>query len=522
MNGKKKMSNYDNALIYGKSTKEGIVSVEADGSNLIIFKEVEGNVVTEVIPNKYWLITNKRASSKQVELDGNQYFKYLATFDDNDEQRKVRMLLRQKKFDFYDIWNPKESSLLYHGMTYYKGLKPKDISILSFDIEADSLVETDRSEVYIITNTFRRHGKITRKAFFLENYKNQAEMLIDWCRWVREMDPSIVCGHNIYGYDFRYLQHVANLSGVSLHLGRAKKEILFNEYTSKKRKDGSQDLEYTECFIYGREIVDTMFLALTYDVGRNFESYGLKPIVKHLGMEKDGRVFVDASKMRIYYNNRHKDPDTWNLVKKYAEEDSDDALKLFDHMAPSYFYFTQSVSKSFQQMINSATGSQINNIMVRAYFQDGHSIAKTTAAEHFEGAISFGIPGVYKNCFKQDVASLYPSIMRQFQVYDKYKDPKKYFLEIVEHFTLERLKNKKIAKETGDQYYKDLQESQKIAINSAYGFMGAQGLNYNSPYNAALVTRKGREILAKAVEFATGNKVDYWKSLAGEEKDAEA
>lgn len=510
-------NNYSNKLIYGKSNHLNVVSVEADGSNLVIFKEINGELKTEVIPNKYWFVSNKRVSAKQRELEGNQYFKYLAEFDDLDQQREVRKLLRQKKLDFYDIWNTKESSLLYHGMTYYKGLHPKEISILSFDIEGDALVETQNSAVYIITNTFRKNGVVTNKDFYLEDYPNQAEMLKAWCTWVYKMDPSIICGHNIYGYDFRYLQHVANLWDVDLKLGRDKSAIRFNEYTSKKRKDGSQDIEYTECFIYGREIVDTMFLALTYDFKKEFESYALKTIIREIGQEKPGRTFVDASKMRHYYNNRKTDPETWDLVKKYASEDSDDALKLYDHMVTSYFYFTQSVSKSFQQMINSATGSQINNIMVRAYLQDGHSIAKATEAEHFEGAISFGVPGLYKNCFKQDVASLYPSIIRQFQIYNKNKDPKRYFLEVVEYFTLERLKNKKLAKETGNKYYDDLQESQKIAINSAYGFMGASGLNYNSPFDAAMVTRKGREILEKAVVFATGQDVEYWKTLSGDE-----
>lgn len=507
---------YDNPLIYGKNTMEGIVSVEADGANLILFKEINGRLIKKVIPNKYWLITNKKVSSKQRELEGNQYFKYIATFNEIDEHREVRKLLRKNKVDFYDIWDPKESSLMYHGMTYYKGLKPKDVSILSFDIEADALVTTGNSQVFMITNTYRNGETAANKSFYLEDYSSQAEMLEAWCAWVRMMDPSIMCGHNIYGYDFRYLQHVASICNTSLALGRDGSDIVFNGYTSKKRKDGSQDIEYTECHIFGREIVDTMFLALTYDVAKKFESYGLKPIIKALGLEKPGRTFIDASKMRYYWKDRltPEGAKTWALVKKYADEDSDDALALFDHMGPSYFYFTQSVSKSFQQMINSATGSQINNIMVRAYFKDGHSIAKTTEAEHFDGAISLGVPGRYKNCIRWDVASLYPSIMRQYKIFDKNKDPKCYFQQMVEHFTIERLKNKLLAKETGDSYYKDLQEAQKTGANSMYGFLGAQGLNYNSPTNAALVTRKGREILTKAVFWACGKKVEELNEIS--------
>jgi DNA polymerase elongation subunit (family B) len=73
---------------------------------------------------------------------------------------------------------------------------------------------------------------------------------------------------------------------------------------------------------------------------------------------------------------------------------------------------------------------------------------------------------------------------------------------MLEHLTTERLKNKKLAKETGERSYKDLEGAQKIIINSIYGLLGAV-VNFNSPKNAALVTNHGREILRKAIDFAT-------------------
>jgi DNA polymerase, archaea type len=507
---------YSNKLIYGKNELTRIVNAEIDGSDLVIFRELEDfTVERSVIPATFWLITNSSISPKQTKLDGSQYYKYLAEFANIEEYENLRKTLYQKRIEYYSIWDKREANLVRQGLTYYKGMKPQDVSVLSVDIESDGLVQTKNSEIYLITNTFRCAGQIHKQTFSLEDYSNQAEMLEAWCEFVREADPSLVVGHNVYGYDFGYLAHVAKLCGVTLNLGRDGSELRFNEKPSKFRKDGSQDYEYHKAYIYGREIVDTMFLSIKYDVARNFPSYGLKPIVNYLGMEKEGRTFVDAGKIKQYYNERLTNPEMWAKVKQYAEEDSDDALKLFDLMAPSFFYMTQSISKSFQEINTGATGSQINNMMVRAYLQDNHSIAKSTEAVHFEGAISFGVPKIYKNCFKVDVSSLYPSIMRQFEVYDKYKDPKRYFLELVETFTLERLKNKKLAKDTKLQSYTDLEQSQKVFINSAYGFLGATGLNYNSPPNAALVTRKGREILEKSVVFATGYDVDYWKAQAG-------
>lgn len=500
---------YSNPLIYGKDDTMNVVSVEPGDKSLTIFTETEDGIHKQTIENEIWLLTNRCVSSKQLTLNGNQYYKYVGLFSNQEEFKNVKSNLYRRKVDFYTINDLKENALVANGMTYYKGMKPNEVSVLFFDIESMGLVHDNNSAVLLISNTYRKKDKIIKKLFAYDEYSSQAELLNAWSSWVREMDPSILCGHNIFSYDLPYMNFCAQQSGTELLLGRDGSAIKFNDYTSQYRKDGSQSYDYHNAFVFGREIVDTFFLSMKYDIGRKYESYGLKSIIKYEKLEKADRQFYDAGKIKDNFKN----PEEWTKIKAYAMDDADDAMALFDLMIPSYFYFTQSVSKTFQQMINSATGSQINNMMVRAYLQDGNSIAKSSDATEFEGAVSFGIPGIYKNCFKVDVASLYPSIMREYKVYDKYKDPNKYFLEMVEYFTLERLKNKKLAKDTGDKFYKDLEQSQKIAINSMYGFMGASGLNYNSPSNASLVTRKGREILIKSIEFATGKSVDYWKSL---------
>lgn len=506
------MSDYSNDLIYGANKETRVVSVEAKGDTLILFKEAEdGSVFEEYMNATYWVATNRKISEKQDILEGKQHYKYLARFETPEEMKMLQDKLYQKRLDFYRIYDPKECNLVLQGITYFKGLSPKDVSILSFDIETTGLTHDENSKVLLISNTFRRAGTTVKRLFAYDDYATEADMFDDWCSFVRSHNPAILAGHNIFGFDLLYMQYVANRAGTTLRLGRDGSAIQFNKKTSKKRASPN-DIEYFNALVFGREIVDTMFLSMTYDFAKKYTSYGLKSIIKEEGLEKQDRVFYDAGQIRYKY----KDPEEWAKIKAYAIDDADDALALFDLMIPAYFYFTQSVSKSFQQMINSATGSQINNMMVRSYLQEGHSVAKATEVEPFEGAISFGIAGLYRNAVKLDVASLYPSVMRAFKIFDKAKDPKEYFSAMVEYFTLERLKNKKLAKETKEPYYNDMQESQKIAINSMYGFLGATGLNYNSPANAALVTRKGRELLGTGVMMATGVDIEVWRAKVNE------
>lgn len=493
-----------NPLIFGKNLTERIVSLEAKDETVELFiQELDGKIVSKFEKNVYWILTNQNINGTYVRLEGNLYYKWAKTFRTRKEFFQAKQFLKKRNVDYYSVGDAKEAIMLREGYTYFKGLAPKDVSLFSFDIESTGLTHDDTSKILCISTTYRDSFGVEKKRLFAyDEFDSQGAMLEEFCRYVRALNPTILLGHNILGFDLPYVRYIADKENVSLDLGRDDSPLEFEKWESKFRKDGSQDLHYHKVKCYGREIVDTLFLSIKFDVAkREFETYGLKQIIKQLKLEKEDRVFYDAAKIRDNYQI----PEEWEKIKAYCMDDADDPIKLFDRMAPPFFYATQSIPKSFQAVIESATGSQINGMMVRSYLQDKHSIPKGDEKEHYPGGISLGIPGIYDNVFKVDVASLYPSIMIQYCIEDKQKDPKGHFQQIVQTFTNERLKNKKLYAETGDKYYDGMQEAQKIIINSMYGFLGAPGLNFNSGKNAALVTEYGREILMKAVIWATGH-----------------
>lgn len=510
-----------NPLIFGKDQTERIVSIENLGNNLIFYKEISpGKIETEVRPFKYWIIGESIPNGNYKNLEGSLFYKYLQEYDSEEEFLEARSSCYKTKTKFFSIYNIVEAAMVRNGITYFKGMKFDEVSVLSFDIETATFKSNDiNARVLLISNTYRAGDMIVKTLFSVDDYDTDADMIKDWSDWVRKMNPTVMIGHNVYGFDFPYMNYrYAKVYGENIPLGRDNSCMLFNEKSSRIRKDGSQNYEYFKCFIHGREIIDTWFLSLRYDtIYKKYESYGLKPIVEYeynaaLSLPEEKRNdwhkrLIESQKDRQFYDasligkNWHI-PEEREKIKKYCINDADDALFLYDLMAPSYFYLTTSVPKAYQTINESATGAQINAFMVRSYLQDGHSLPKANAREEYEGAISFGESGIYHNVRKIDVASLYPSIMRQWQVYDKEKDPRGKFLETVEYFTIERLNNKKLAKETGEKYYADLEQSEKVFINSLYGFLGSEGLLFNSPKNAAFVTRKGREILTIAINWA--------------------
>jgi DNA polymerase I len=483
-------------LIYGKSEIQRIVSIEVEEDKAVLFCEMpDGEVVKHEVSNRFWMLSDKPQYPQDSwrKLKGELHYKWGRQFKKRDDFLQARY---RSSGDLFSIYDPKESLMVKDGYTYFKGMKHNEVSVLAVDIESAGLVLDDTSDVYLIACTLRKHGVISRRMFCYDEYESRFEMFEAFCNYVRSEDPSVIIGHNIFGYDLPYMAHVAKMYGAVLMLGRNGSAVTFEKNESKFRKDGSQFIHYHRAHIYGREIVDTMFLAIKYDVGRKYASYGLKPIIAAEKLEVEGRVFYDASKIRVNLGN----PVEWAKIKQYARFDGDDALSLFDLMSPPFFYLTQSVPKSFQLMMLSASGSQINSVMMRSYLQEGHSLPKASEAVPYEGAISFGNPGIYRNVFKVDVASLYPNVMLQYEVFDKDKDPNENFLKLVKTFTERRLKHKKLAKT--DKYYDDLQNAEKIFINSCYGFLGATGLLFNSPTRAAYVTECGRSILQRSIAWA--------------------
>lgn len=497
-------NNYD--LIYGRDKTQSIVGLEiTDGQAEVFIQQEDGSVINEIRPHQYWITSRNPITPKSILLAGNQFYRYISKTKDSELFAKTRR--EYKNRDIFSIYNSKESHMVLNGLTYYKGLRHNQIATLSFDIESTGLYHNDDSKILLISNTFRdTNGNIIRRLFAYDDYKSQKEMLLDWVEFVKEINPSIICGHNCVIFDLKYLNFIAGREGITLNLGKNDSPLLFNKYTSDYRIDGSRSLEYNSAKIYGREIIDTMFLSYRYGVTKNYNSYGLKYLIKEEGLEKENREFYDAGQIRFQYKNKTE----WEKIKKYAEHDADDSLALFDLMVPAVFYTAQYIPKSFQMITESASGSQINSLMIRSYLQKGYSLPKASEIRNFKGGISFGIPGIYRNCWKIDIRSSYPSAILINKLYSKEKDPDANMYNLCKYFTLQRFEYKKKVKETNDNYYKGLDAAAKIFVNSIFGFCSAKGLLFNDPDVAAKITEYGRKYLNDGSLWATGKNLTEW------------
>lgn len=504
-------------LVYGKDSTEGVVGLEVtDDTAEMFIQNEDGSISSKTIPNRFWLLSNTNINGKFVKLQGDSYYKWGTQFTNRSDFQKMRTIWKNGGKDIYSAWNAEEALMIKDGITFYKGMRMQDLSLLSFDIETTGLdPSAPDAKVLLISTTYRNKNGSKNRLFSYDEYSSEAELLNDFSNYVVETNPSLIVGHNIISYDLPYLDTRASLCETTLNWGRNNSPIHFDSYNSKMRLDGTRDLLYKKPTIYGREIVDTFFLVTSFDVSKSFESHALKPLIKQLGLEKEGREFYDASLIRKNYKN----PEEFKKIKQYAIDDAEDAIKIWDRMGGLYFNMAPMFPKPFTEILLSASGSKINGLMTRAYLQDKHSIPKADMSKSFQGALSWGKPGIYRNVKKVDAVSLYPSIIIQYEVYDQDKDPKAYLLKLVKHFRSARLEYKRLAAETNDSYWKELDTTAKGVLNSFYGFYGAQGLSFNSFECANFITGKGREILETAIQWATSKKLEeidpeYYRSTS--------
>lgn len=486
--------------LFGKDNRLKIINADVKDDELYLWFH-DGSI--EKLPCLYWALAEKNIDGKFERLEGNNAFKYKRAFKTLE---KLNAFKKQYYKDLYSITDLTEQQLTCYGITLYKELPFEHLRWLSFDIETNGMTLDKNSKCFIISNTFFDGVTIQRQLFILNDYETEKDFILDWLDSVAKINPPIITGHNIIGFDIPYLNHIAKRNKIQLTLGRDNTPISINSRASNYRVDGSQTWEYKNINVFGRDIVDGMFLSVKYDVGRNFPSWGLKPIIEHLGLVAEGRQFYDAASIGKNWDNLEER----KKIIEYCKFDGDDSAELYKLMAPSFYYLTRSIPKTLQSIVNSASGSWLNSILVRSYLQNGKSVAKKSEPSYVTGGISFGCTGIHRNSLKIDIISMYPSIMRQWKIYDKQKDPDAVFNKMVEYYTLQRLENKQKFKETKDSYYDDLQASQKIAINSLYGLNGTSGLNYNNFKNADTITSLGRLILRATSVWATGYDVDHW------------
>ncbi len=403
-------------------------------------------------------------------------------------------------------------------------MKPTDVEpefkVISLDIETG----TDGS-VYSIALDFRFKVEVKHTVFIrgesneikesikeikfnLIFCKTEQLLLESFINYFREIDPDIIIGWHVIGFDLMVLEKRCRQFNINFNLARKGSVILKN-----KTRGGYF------ASIPGRIVLDGPISLRT--AFYSFEDFSLETVsqellgtgktittVKDKGLEID-RIFVEEKLKLAEYNLNDTILVTEIFQKTGIIKQDVKRAQLSGLMIDRLGMMTAAFDHFFLPRIHrdGLVAPDVKDIQPEGQAAGGYVIEP--------------VPGIYENVIVLDFKSLYPSIILTFKIdpisrlYNRIEPittPQGYKFSSVKHHLPERiaalLEQRKFAKENKDRY---LSQAIKILMNSFYGVMGSYGCRFYHPDLPNAITSTGQWLLLGSKDYLEqkGYKVLY-------------
>jgi len=399
---------------------------------------------------------------------------------------------------------PEEQYLVATGRTYFKELPFDAVRRLQFDLETTGL-DPENSRIFLVAVRCP-DGKEETLEVRGEGDDAEAELLMQLCARIRELDPDVIENHNLHGFDVPFLVQRARRLGVTLLLARsgepglqqrpASRGAVLGRGAERQRTDAMRRSRYT---MAGRELIDSLDAVRRHDFSaRDLPGHGLKAVARHLGLASEDREYVPGARVHQVFLD---DPER---VRRYAKDDVREAAGVSRLLGGAAFALAQMAPRRYERLADAGAATGVlDPLLVRAYLRSGAALPvhqPGDGTEHSGAALHLFACGVAKRIVKADVASLYPSLMRQYGIGPK-RDRLGALLALVDQLVEQRLRAKaraRAAQPGSDERFTQeaISAAMKLVVNSAYGYLAAVGLTRFADVHAANeVTRRGREVL---------------------------
>jgi len=332
---------------------------------------------------------------------------------------------------------------------------------------------------------------------------------------VRAVDPDVLTGWNVCDFDLAVLQRACQRLGVRCSLGRTEEEL-------ELRRDQSFTRE-SRAILSGRLVLDG--LALLRSAFIRLEDYRLDTAAQMLIGKR--KLFGPEHRGREIESAYRDDP---ARLVAYNLQDARLVLEILAATRLVELAMQRSLLTGMQLDRVGAAIASVDSLYLGALRKRGRVAPSVRASGAVEGGASIvgGLvldsrPGLYRNILVFDFKSLYPSIIRTFNVDPLThapadapdvvrtpggaafrRDEPGILPELVARLAVERAR----ARSAGDAI---AAQAIKILMNSLFGVLGSPASRLFSPAVANAITTAGQHVIrlaAGAVE-ALGHRVIY-------------
>lgn len=373
-----------------------------------------------------------------LKLKYSQWFTFTGTRITDDD--KITTLTREYKVKWGDI-KPIDESLTESWIT-----RP---TVMAFDIETYS--DNDRSMpdqfnpdhvAYLVSCLIKRLGdestlqrysvllgdcaEITDLDCTVIKVTSEKELVDEIAKIVNHCDPDIISGYNIFGYDYSYLdRRLLNRLDDWPRMGR----MLYKETTMKEKSWSSGAYGFNRICMLDMEGRISLDMLPLIRREHKLPTYKLDLVAQY---------FLDANKhdvtpkqMFAIYKACKEDLDTKNSlstenaeamakVVKYCIQDSELVLRLLEHLNSWIGVIETSNSSGINIVETYTRGQQVRSFSLIYDECCNNDIVITQRDSEVlpftGGYVHDPIPGVYDCIICLDFASLYPSIIRAYNI----------------------------------------------------------------------------------------------------------
>jgi DNA polymerase I len=498
-----------NTTLFGADPTPRIVAIELDepGTVKVYRREKDGSTIVEVEPFHPFVWADSDVVDLGIEaekLEGDLRYGWLITVDSWKELVALRNGLKKANRDFFALTDPVQHYLTATGRTLFKELpfeelKRMQLEVLSFEEPVAGVPDAGPTDQIMSIALSDNTGW---EELIVVDPKNVAESehaaLKRLTSLIKERDPDVIEGHNLFRFDLPYLVARAKKTKTKLDWGRSGG---FLRSRPSRLQIAEKTIDYPKFAIDGRHFVDTFLLAQFYDIGmRTLPGFERVDVARHFGFcdSEELSALTGKELQRAYLDNDER-------FRQRALCAVQETRAVANLLSPSYFIQAQIFPYNYQDVIVRGNATRINALFLRVYFRQRHSIPEMPLVRGFEGGYTdIFFTGVARDVWHCDIASLYPSIMLQFDCFPATDQLQifRHLLSDLRTFRLEAKTQMRAVKDSKEQrYFHALQNTFKILINSFYGYLGfAQG-SFADFDAAARVTQIGRDLLKKMIEW---------------------
>ena len=449
--------------------------------------------------------------------------------------------------------------------------------ILSFDIEVYSsdpnrMPSADHPEDVVFQISCIYHHKTCKEHHLLtlgkvhitedrraviHMFATEKELLMGFTQFIREKNPHVIIGYNIFGFDIPYMMDRAMFHNIFYHwsMQSKRKHLPAKEKLVSWTSSAYQNQEFRFLDIEGRIVIDLLPI-----VRRDYKlrNYKLATVSSHfLGSSKDPVTPKDI--FQFYARSRQRSDalgiELLSCIGMYCLRDAILVMDLFYKLETWIGLLEMaklcntSILTLYTQGQQIKVYSQIYKIcMYKHIVVESSYYHKNNSTTQYSGAYVFDpVPGIYDDVIPFDFSSLYPTTIIAYNIdYTTFvrdpsvpdelchviewdeadgrsyrfrfiKEPKGILPSLLEDLLSQRKKTKGEMKhlEKGSLLYTVLDKRQlayKVSANSMYGAMGVTKGYLPFLPGAMCTTAKGRQSIQKAANFVQrkyGGKLIY-------------